>query len=81
MLKKKKKSHKIVNSSEFQWDLAGLLSLEMGLSDCTFILFTVGVVLRAAGHQGSLHQPGEGLSARDHLHCGAKAPSHTPVLR
>lgn len=37
--------------------------------------------LRAAGHPRRLHQTGEGLPARDHLHRGAEAAPHPAVLR
>ncbi|CAF88440.1 unnamed protein product, partial [Tetraodon nigroviridis] len=43
-------------------------------------VFCVGAVLRAAGCQGGLHQPGEGLPARHHLHRGAETPLHAALL-
>lgn len=44
------------------------------------VYFCAGAVLRAAGHQGGLHQSREGIPAGDHLHCGPETPSHTSLL-
>lgn len=47
----------------------------------TCIRLCLGAVLRAAGHQGGVHQPGEGVPAGDNVHRRAETPPHTPVLR
>lgn len=44
------------------------------------VFFCVGAVLRAAGHQGGLHQSREGLPAGDYLHCRTETPSYTSLL-
>lgn len=43
-------------------------------------LSSSGAVLWAAGHPWGLHQSGEGIPARHHLHCCAKTPPYPPLL-
>ncbi len=61
-------------------DILDLVNKYLSLSANTEFPRGADSSLRAPGHQRCVHQARERLSAGHHLHCGAEASSHTPLL-